>query len=108
LRFRVIVPEGVVPEAVRPELCAGLARIHAALFSVPAAEIGVDFTELPRGRFFTAGQASRTSIIAGTVPAGTPDERRHRLLGEITALWCETTGCTPHEVVVTAADARPA
>jgi hypothetical protein len=106
LRFRVIVPAGVVPEAVRPELGAGLARSYAALFATPAAEIAVDFTELPRGRFFTAGKPSRTSIIAGTVPSGTPNERRHRLLAEITALWCETTGCTPHEVVVTAADAR--
>jgi phenylpyruvate tautomerase PptA (4-oxalocrotonate tautomerase family) len=107
MRFRVIVPEGVVPEALRPELAAELARSYAALFGTPAAELGVDFTEVPRGRFFTAGKPSRTSIIAGTVPAGTKDELRHRLLAEITALWCETTGCTPHEVVVTAADARP-
>jgi phenylpyruvate tautomerase PptA (4-oxalocrotonate tautomerase family) len=106
VRFRVILPDGVVPESLRPELAAGLVRSYAALFGTPAAELGVDFTELPPGRFFTAGQASRTSIVAGTVPAGTPDERRHRLLAEITALWCETTGCTPHEVVVTAADAR--
>jgi phenylpyruvate tautomerase PptA (4-oxalocrotonate tautomerase family) len=108
MRFRVIVPEGVVSEALRPELAAGLVRSYAALFRTPAAELGVDFTELPRGRFFSAGELSRTSIIAGTVPAGTKDDQRHRLLAEITALWCETTGCSPHEVVVTAADARPA
>jgi hypothetical protein len=102
----VILHEGVVPETLRSELAAGLGGAYARLFRVPAAEIGVDFTVLPRGRFFTAGRPSRSSIIAGTVPAGTPDERRHRLLSEITALWCEVTGCTPHEVVVTAADAR--
>jgi hypothetical protein len=102
----VILHEGVVPEALRPELAAGLGRIYTALFATPAGELGVDFTELPRGRFFTAAELSTSSIIAGTVPAGTTDERRHRLLAEITALWCETTGCTPHQVVVTAADAR--
>jgi phenylpyruvate tautomerase PptA (4-oxalocrotonate tautomerase family) len=102
----VILHEGVVPEALRPELAGGLGGVYARLFGVPAAEIGVDFSVMPRGRFFTAGRPSSSSIIAGTVPAGTPDERRHRLLSEITALWCEATGCTPHEVVVTAADAR--
>ncbi len=106
MRFRVILPEGVVPAALRPELAAGIGRVYARLFGAPAAEIGVDWSELPRGRFFTAGRPSTSSIIAGTVPAGTSDESRHRLLAEITALWCETTGCTPHEVVVTAADAR--
>ena len=98
--------EGVVAERLRPELAAGLGGIYARLFGVPAAEIGADFTVFPRGCFFTAGEASTSSIIAGTVPAGTPDERRHRLLAEITAFWCETTGCTPREVVVTAADVR--
>jgi len=106
VRFRVILHAGVVPERLRPELAAGVGDSYTRLFGVPAAEIGVDFTELPRGRFFTAGRPSTSSIIAGTVPAGTPDEQRHRLLAEITALWCEVTGCTPHEVVVTAADAR--
>jgi hypothetical protein len=106
MRFRVIVHEGVVPDELRPRLAAGLGGIYARLFEVPAAELGVDFTEFPRGRFFTAAKPSSTSIIAGTVPAGTADERRHRLLGEITAFWCEATGATPHEVVVTAADAR--
>jgi phenylpyruvate tautomerase PptA (4-oxalocrotonate tautomerase family) len=102
----VILHEDVVPERLRPDLAAGLGGIYARLFGAPAAEIGVDFTVVPSGRFFTAGRPSRSSIIAGTVPAGTQDERRQRLLAEITALWCETTGCTPHEVVVTAADAR--
>jgi hypothetical protein len=106
LRFRVILHAGVVPERLRPELAAGLCGIYARLFGVPAAELGVDFSELPRGRFFTAGKLSTSSIIAGTVPAGTPDAKRHQLLAELTALWCEITGATPHEVVVTAADAR--
>jgi len=106
VRFRVIVHEGVVPEVLQPELAAGLGRIYAGLFEVPAAEIGADFTLMPRGRFFTAGEPSTSSIIAGSVPVGTNDAQRHRLLAEITALWCEVTGCTPHEVVVTAADTR--
>ena len=106
MRLRVIVPEGVIPETLQPELAAGLGRIHAELFALPAGEIGTDFTVMPRGRFFTAGKPSTSSIIATTVPAGTPNELRHRLLAEITALWCRSTGCTPHQVVVTAADAR--
>jgi hypothetical protein len=106
MRFRVILHAGVVDAALRPELATGIGRIYAGLFAAPAGEIGVDFTELARGRFFTAGEPSTSSIVAGTVPAGTEDAKRHRLLAEITALWCGTTGCTPHQVVVTAADAR--
>ncbi len=103
----MILHEGVVPEAVRPELDGGIRRLYAALFEVPAEAVAVDFTELARGCFFTAGRPSTSSIVAGTVPAGTPTERRHRLLSEITALWCETTGCSPHEIVVSAGDAAP-
>ena len=106
MRFRVILHEGVVPEGVRPALAAGLGAAFTRLFGGAPADVGVDFTVMPRGRFFTAGAPSASSIIAGTVPAGTPDERRHRLLADVTALWCDVTGCTPHEVVVTAADAR--
>ena len=105
MKFRVILHEGVVPEAVRPALAGGIRRAYAALFAVPAEAVAVDFTEFARGRFFTAGRPSTTSIVAGTVPTGTPTDRRHRLLSEITALWCETTGCTSHEIVVTAGDA---
>jgi phenylpyruvate tautomerase PptA (4-oxalocrotonate tautomerase family) len=107
VRFRVILHEGVVPEAVRPALAGGIRRAYAALFGVPAEAVAVEFTELARGRFFTAGRPSSTSIVAGTVPSGTAAARRERLLSEITALWCRTTGCTPHEVVVSAGDAPP-
>lgn len=105
MRFRVILHEGVVPAELRPALESGLCRLYGELFPVAAADVGVDVTELPRGRFFTAGRPSTTSIIAGTVPRGTPGEQRTRLLSEITALWCDTTGCSPHQVVVSAGDA---
>ena len=107
MRFRAILHEGVVPETARPALADGIRRVYAALFEVPAEAVAVDFTELARGRFFTAGKPSTSSIVAGTVPSGTSTAQRHRLLSGITALWCETTGCTPHEIVVSAGDAAP-
>ncbi len=103
----MILHEGVVPEAVRPALTDGIRRVYAGIFEAPAEAVAVDFTELARGRFFTAGRPSTSSIVAGTVPSGTSTAQRHRLLSEITALWCEMTGCTPHEIVVTAGDAAP-
>jgi phenylpyruvate tautomerase PptA (4-oxalocrotonate tautomerase family) len=103
----VILPEGVVPEALRPALADGIRGVYAALFDVAPEAVAVDFTEFARGRFFSAGRPSSTSIVAGTVPSGTGAAQRHRLLSEITALWCRTTGCTPHEVVVSAGDAPP-
>ena len=105
MRFQVILHEGVVDGELHATLADGLRRIYAGLFSVAETEIDVGIDEIPSGLFFTAAKPSSSSIVAGTVPLGTSKDDRTRLLSEICDMWCDVTGCTPGEIVATAADA---
>ena len=105
MTFHLILHEGVVAEALRPQLAQGIRQIYSDIFGTPAEKVAVDITQIPRGRFFTAAKPSRSSLIGGSVPAGTSKADRTRLMSEITAMWCEVTGCTPNDVVISASDA---
>jgi phenylpyruvate tautomerase PptA (4-oxalocrotonate tautomerase family) len=105
VRFRVILHEGVVREDLVPVLARGVRRIGAECFEVAADDVAVEVTRVPAGHLFTAGRPSTSSLVAGTVPPRTPSEQRTELLSRITRLWCDVTGCTPREIVVTALDA---
>ena len=102
MTFQVILHEGVIAEAVRPRLVREMRRVAADVFGAPAANATVEMTEIPRGRFFTAAQPSRSSLVGTTVPPGTSPADRTRLMAEITSAWCDVTGCTPDEIVVSA------
>jgi phenylpyruvate tautomerase PptA (4-oxalocrotonate tautomerase family) len=102
--FQVLLHEGVVAEAVRPRLAEGIRRIYARVFGVAEDQVTVAITEIPQGRFFTAARPSRSSLIGGSVAAGTSQADRARLMSEITSMWCDVTGCTPNEVVVSVSD----
>jgi phenylpyruvate tautomerase PptA (4-oxalocrotonate tautomerase family) len=104
MKFQVILHEGVVEEGLRPRLTQEMRRIYAAMFAAAANQIVVEITEIPKGRFFTAAKPSRTSLVGVAGPAGTSRPDRTRLMSEITAMWCEVTGCTPNEIVVSASD----
>ena len=105
MTFHLLLHEGVVAETLRPRLADGIRRIYADVFGAPPESVSVDVTEIPKGRFFTAAKPSRTSLIGGSVPSGTAKADRTRFMSEVTAMWCEVTGCTPNDVVVSASDA---
>ena len=105
MHFQLIVHQGVVDAALRPKLAREIRRVYAAQFGGSEDQVAVDVTEIPHGRFFTAGRLSRTSLIGGSVPKGTASADRTRLMSAITAIWCEITGCTPNDVVVSVSDA---
>lgn len=66
---------GTIAEQTRRRVVDGLARINAEHFGIPAAELSVEFTEVARGLWFTAGEPSRASMVLGSVPPGTPRRR---------------------------------
>jgi len=103
MTFQVILHQGVVDGATRARLEHALRRIGAGAHG-GSEEVAVTISEVPTGRFFTAGKPSRSSLIATSVPAGTAGSERTALMSAITAMWCEVTGCTAEEVVVSAAD----
>jgi len=104
MRYQVLLHEGVVNEALRPQLKTELRRIYGEIFRVDSEQVGVDITEIPKGRFFTAAKPSCSSLIGVGVPAGTSREDRTRFMSDVTAMWCRVTGCTPNDIVVSASD----
>jgi hypothetical protein len=104
MRFQVLLHEGVVDPALRPRLERELRRIGAAASGTSAGDVAVEVNEISAGRFFTAGEPSRSSLIATSVPAGTSRADRTGLMSAITTLWCDVTGCRAAEVVVSVSD----
>ena len=105
MRLQVILHEGVVDEGSRPRLAHELRRIYAGIFGAAEDQVAVEITEIPNGKFFTAAKPSRSSLVGAGVPDGTSRADRTRLMSEISAMWCDVTGCTPNEIVVSASDA---
>src|SRR4051794_39387636 len=101
---QIMLHEGVVDDALRPRLEAGIRRVYADVVGTPLGVLDVKYIDVPDGRGFTAGVKSHTSIVNTTVPAGFESEARTKLLTEIYNHWRATTGCTPNEIVVSAID----
>jgi len=102
--FQLILHGGVVDERLRPRLVQEIRRIYASIFAAAEGQAVVEITEIPTGWFFTAAEPSRSSLVGGTVAAGTSRSDRTRLMAEISAMWCATTGCAPNEIVVSVSD----
>jgi phenylpyruvate tautomerase PptA (4-oxalocrotonate tautomerase family) len=105
MRFQLLLHEGVIEPGLQPRLAQEIRRIYASRFGGSAHDVSVDVTQVPRGRFFTAGKLSHSSLVGGSVPAGTSRAGRLGLMSEITSMWCELTACTPDEIVVSISDA---
>lgn len=95
---------GGIDAATRAEVTAGLARLAADRFGISSDAVTVSFTEIPPGRWFTAGRPSSASMVLSSVPAGTDQATREAVMEEICALWSRLTGADYHHVMVVAAD----
>src|SRR5262245_6854464 len=104
MKFEVLLHEGVVNPSLHPILSQGLREIYLNRFGGRKEQVAVNITEIPRGRFFTAAKPSHSSLIGGTVPAGTSKSERTQLMSEITAMWCRITGYKANDVVVSMSD----
>ena len=97
---------GAIDAATRESVVAGLERIYAARFNVPATQMRVDFTEVTPGLWFTGGQPSRASMVLGSVPAGTSQAVRVQVMEEVCKMFSDVTGAPYHDVMVVAADPK--
>ena len=89
------------------ELALRLADIAAAALGGSAEDAEVEFTVIPHGNGFRGGEISTTSLVRGQIPPGCAQEVRVDLMRRICAMWCDVTGCTVDELVVSVRD-RPA
>ena len=104
MRYQLAVAEGVISESIRPHLFDDLRLVASSSFDVEADSVEIGVLEVPAGRWFTAGEPSRSSIVYCEVPVGTQQEDRIDFMNRVTSLWCASVGCSASELVVTAAD----
>ena len=64
----------------------------------------VEYTVIPHGFGFRGGEISTTSSVRGQLASPLDQETRVELLQQLCDMWCEVTGCTVHEVIVSARD----
>ena len=104
---QILLHDGVIADDLRPTLVAGVRRIYADVVGGAADDLPVDIQVVPAGQWFTAGEVPRTSIVWTVVPADLRPGARTQLLGDICDFWCDATGCSPNEIVITAGDRLP-
>ena len=107
ISFRCIVQERAVEPRLWSELQSRLAAIATAVLGGSPDQVTVEFDAIPHGYGFRGGAVSTTSLVRGLIPPGCVQEVRVDLMQRICAMWCEVTGCTVEELVVSARD-RPA
>ena len=104
VEFKCIVQERAVGPKLWGELEARLTVIAAAVLGGTAQEVTVAFDVIPHGYGFRGGEISTTSLVRGEIPPGCAQEVRVDLMRRICDMWCEVTGCTVEELVVSARD----
>lgn len=105
IKFKCLV-NGAIAPAMRERVAAGLASIYLERFGLPAHELTVEFSEIAAGMWFTGGKPSGASMVLGSVPAGTSQAVRVRVMDDVARMFSDATGATYHDVMVVAADAR--
>jgi len=93
-----MVQEGQIPDPVLETLGEKLNDIVVSHKLGAAAEIA--WIVIPRGRGWTAGEPSTSSVVTVAAP---PIEQSHRetILTEICDMWCKATGCHINQIVAT-------
>ena len=107
ISFNCIVQERAVEPGLWAELESRLADIAAAVLGGSPGDVAVEFEVIPHGYGFRGGEISTTSLVRGLIPPGCAQEVRVDLMRRICDMWCDVTGCTVDELVVSARD-RPA
>ena len=68
------------------------------------ADAQVAWVTVPEGNGFTAGQPSKSSVVAMTAAESLSPTHRETLLRELVALWTTETGCSVDDVVAVISD----
>ena len=105
VRFNCTMQEGQIDATTRARLADGLRTIAADVLGEAAADVPVDFSDIPEGFGFRGGAPSTTSLVRGAIVGGVTQDVREDVMRRIIDMWTEVSGCSVDELVVTAADA---
>lgn len=104
LPFKCLV-NGPIDTPLRVEVERAVQQVYAG--HLPQVSLApVEFIEVARGMWFTAGRVSQASMLLGSVPQGTPQAKRVALMDELAHRFSQITGAPYHDVMVVAADSR--
>lgn len=98
------VQQDQVPADVRDRLEREITEIALRSLGGAVAPVQVAWVEVAAGSGYTARQPSTSSIVGLLVPDGTDATARHALMQGVGDAWVDATGCTVHEIVVSAVD----
>ncbi|MEM7153630.1 MAG: hypothetical protein AAF799_12360 [Myxococcota bacterium] len=98
-----IIPEGSVSEPHQRTLESSLPAIVAEHLG-PKVRPVVVWNPVAAGNGYTGGQARHCSLCHVQVPADTSLPQRAALMRAVCEQWCETTGMSRYELMVTTPD----
>lgn len=104
LPFKCLV-NGRIATPMRAEVERAITQVYAE--HLPQVQLAaLEFIEVARGMWYTAGQVSQASMLLGSVPQGTPQATRVVLMDALAQRFSLITGAPYHDVMVVAADSR--
>ena len=103
-QYACIIQEGQSPHQKQETLAEGLRRIGLESFGDDPSACEISWIVMKKGFAWTAGEPSTSSIVVRSVPVGLPLDPREAFMRKVCDLWETVTGCSIHEIVVTAWD----
>ena len=102
--FEFFVQEGCVPDESRARIVTDIEAVCAEVLGAEAGPVSVSWTVIRKGFGFRGGEPSTTSLVRSRIPDGHASEVRARFLRSVAETWCNLTGATEDEVIVSARD----
>ena len=102
--YACVIQEGQTADRRRSELAEGLKKIGHEAFGDDPTQTSISWVVVKKGFAWTAGEPSTSSIVVRSVPVGLSLDLREAFMRGVCELWQNVTGCSIHEIVVTAWD----
>lgn len=98
------VQEGCIPDGSQARIVANIEAVCAEVLGPDAGPVSASWTVIRKGFGFRGGEPSTTSLVRSRIPDGYGSDVRARFLHAIAETWCNLTGATQDEVIVSARD----
>jgi 4-oxalocrotonate tautomerase family enzyme len=102
--YQCLIQQNSLSAEQKRQVSREITRIHSEVTGAPAIFVDVIFDEVPRGDWFTGGEPSSRSIIQANIRAGRSDEKKARLMAEISRSWNQVTGQREEDLEIAVTD----
>lgn len=102
--FEFFVQESCVADESRARIVADIEAVCSEVLGMEAGPVSASWTVIREGFGFRGGEPSTTSLVRSRIPDGYGSDVRARFLQAIAEVWCNLTGATQDEVIVSARD----